>query len=157
MDCHFHVVAFTQSSAWAVGEGGVTYRLDQRGWQSIASGQEKTLRALAATTPANAIAVGDEGTVLRYDGGWKAVATGVTTALRAIIVEPALWIAGDHGTLLTGTSAALHPVDLRTECDLVSVFRKGSEIWVLGSAPAGGGALWRLSGDGTIQQHWGGC
>src|SRR5207245_2977261 len=152
------VAAFSQSSAWAVGDAGITYRLDQRGWQPITTGQPNTLRALAATTPANAVAVGDAGTIVRYDGGWKPVASGASAALRGVIIDPAVWIAGDHGTLLTGTLTALRSIDLGTQCDLVSVFAKGDDIWVLGSlGPAGGGGMWRLSREGAVLQRWGGC
>ena len=151
------VVAFSLSSAWAVGQDGITYRLDQRGWNPVGSGQTKTLLAVAATTPADAVAVGEGGIVVRYDGGWQVVKSGVTARLRDVIIRPTLWIAGDQGTLLTGTTGSLRTIDLRTQCDLVSVFSRGSEIWVLGSAPAGGGGMWQLTLDGAVTQHWGGC
>ena len=151
------VVAFSQTSAWVVGDAGITYRLDQRGWQPIGTSQTKTLRAVAATTAANAVAVGDDGVIVRYDGGWKPVESGATAKLNDVIVDPTVWIAGDHGTLLTGTLASLRAIDLRTECDLISVFAHGSDVWVLGRIGAGGGGAWRLSRDGAVQQHWGGC
>lgn len=151
------VAAFSLTSAWAVGQDGVTYRLDQRGWNPVGSGQTKTLLAVAATTPADAVAVGEGGAIVRFDSGWQQVKSPVTTRLRDVIVKPALWIAGDHGTLLTGTVASLRAVDLHTECDLLSVFSRGSEIWVVGSATAGGGGVWQLGLDGAVMQHWGGC
>ena len=151
------VVAFSLESAWAVGQDGITYRLDRRGWNPVGSGQTKTLLAVAATTPADAVAVGEGGIIVRYDGGWQVVKSDVTTRLRDVIVKPALWIAGDQGTLLTGTAGSLRAIDLHTQCDLVSVFSRGSEIWVLGSATAGGGGLWQLTLDGAVAQHWGGC
>ena len=130
-----------------------------RSWLSfpIASGQDKTLRAVAATTPATAVAVGDEGTIVRFDSGWKVVASPVTSTLRDVIVDPAVWIAGDHGTLLTGTVTSLRAVDLGTSCDLVSVFARGPDIFVVGSDGPGGGGVWRLSRDGVVAQHWGRC
>ena len=151
------VVAFSLSSAWAVGQGGITYRLDQRGWNPVGSGQTKTLLAIAATTPADAVAVGEGGAIVRFDSGWQQVKSPATTALRDVIVRPSLWIAGDHGTLLTGTLSALRAVDLHTECDLTSVFARGSEIWVVGGAAAGGGGVWQLTQEGAVTQHWGGC
>lgn len=151
------VVAFGLTSAWAVGQEGITYRLDQRGWNPVGSGQTKTLLAVAATTPADAVAVGEGGVIVRYDGGWQVVKSGVDARLRDVIVKPALWIAGDKGTLLTGTAGSLRTIDLHTQCDLVSVFARGSEIWVLGSAAAGGGGIWQLTLDGNVAQHWGGC
>lgn len=151
------VVAFGQTSAWAVGQAGITYRLDQRGWNPVGSGQTNTLNAVAATVAANPVAVGDDGTIVRYDGGWQTVKSPVTATLFDVIVAPALWIAGAKGTLLTGTFADLHAVDLHTTCDLVSVFPQGADIWVVGSTGLAGGGAWRLRGDGSVAQHWGGC
>jgi hypothetical protein len=151
------IVAFGQTSAWAVGQAGITYRLDQRGWNPVGSGQTNTLNAVAATVPANPVAVGDGGTIVRYDGGWQTVKSPVTARLLDVIVEPALWIAGAQGTLLTGTLADLRAVDLHTTCDLVSVFPQGADIWVVGSTRLTGGGAWRLRADGSVAQHWGGC
>lgn len=151
------IVAFSRTSAWAVGAAGVVYRLDDRGWRTVSAPSAATLNAVAATTAADAVAVGDAGTIIRYDGGWKAVPSGVQVALRDVIVAPQLWIAGDRGTLLTGTLASLHPVDLHTTCDLVSVFttKTDPDIWVIG-VRAGAGAIWRLH-DGAVAKKWGGC
>jgi hypothetical protein len=135
------VVAFGLQSAWAVGDHGITYRLDQRGWAPIASGQE--LRAIAALTPANAVAVGDAGTVLSYVSGWLPAKSGVDVTLRDVIVSPGLWIVGDKGTVLTpgrSPSMPLRKVDIGTSCDLVAVFaRNNSEVWVVGRGATGGG------------------
>lgn len=151
------IVAFSRTSAWAVGVAGIVYRLDDRGWSTVSAPATTTLNAVAATTPADAVAVGDAGTIIRYDGGWKAVPSGVDVALRDVIVAPQLWIAGDHGTLLTGSLTSLHPVDLHTSCDLVSVFTTSTstDVWVIGES-AGSGAIWRLH-DGVIAKKWGGC
>src|SRR5206468_7601167 len=97
----FDVVAFSAQSAWAVGAHGITYRLDQRGWSPVGSGQGNALRAIAGTTPANVVAVGDAGTIVTFAGGWLTAPSGVDVTLRDVIVAPAVWIAGDRGTLLT--------------------------------------------------------
>jgi hypothetical protein len=155
----FGVVAFGLQSAWAVGDQGITYRLDQRGWSPIGSGQGKPLRAIAATTPANAVAVGDAGTVVSYVNGWLPAKSGVTVNLRDVIVSPGLWIVGDAGTVLTTGSTADAPfrkVDIGTTCDLVAVFARTGDVWIVGRNIAGG-AVWHLRADGTIAQHFGGC
>lgn len=155
----FDVVAFGLQSAWAVGDLGITYRLDQRGWTPVGSGQVKALRAIAATTPANAVAVGDAGTVVTYVNGWQPVRSGIDVTLRDVIVAPSLWIVGDAGTLLTlsgAPDAPLTKVDIGTTCDLVAVFARSNEVWVVGRNVAGGG-VWRLRADGTVAQHFGGC
>ncbi len=151
------VVAFSQSSAWAVGAAGITYRLDQRGWSAVPSGQTATLDAVAATTAASPVAVGENGAIASFAGGsWHVVKSGVTQTLRDVIVEPGVWIAGDAGTLLHGPLDDLRPVDLHTSCDLVSVFSGHSDVWVVG-VRAGAGGVWELRGDGSVVRHWGGC
>ena len=157
----FDVVAFSLQSAWAVGDRGVTYRLDSRGWNPVGSGQLNALRSVAATTPANAIAVGDGGTIVTFaDGSWAAAKSGVTVALRDVIVQPQVWIAGDQGTLLTASGVASAPfrkIDLGTSCDLVSLFARGNDVWVVGKGLIGG-AVWRVrASDGIVTQHFGGC
>ena len=154
----FDVVAFDLRSAWAVGAHGITYRLDQRGWVPIGSGQGNALRAIGGLTPAGVIAVGDKGTIVTYDGGWKPLASGVDVTLRDITVDAGLWIAGDGGTLLTtGTAVGtFRKVDLKTTCDLVAVFAKDGDVWVVGRAPVGGGGVWRLR-NGAVNLHFGGC
>ena len=156
----FDVAAFNVQSAWAVGDHGITYRLDARGWMPIGSGQVNALRAVAATTPANAVAVGEAGTIVSFtSGGWLSAKSGVDVTLRDVIVDPGLWIAGDQGTLLTTSGVPATPfrkVDLGTTCDLISLFTRAGDIWVVGRNALGGG-VWRLRPDGTVQQHFGGC
>lgn len=155
----FDVVAFSVQSAWAVGDHGITYRLDSRGWAPIGSGQGNTLRAIAGTTSANVVAVGDAGTVVTYSGGWLVAKSGVDVTLRDVIVDPGLWIAGDNGTLLTISGVPATPfrkVDIGTTCDLVALFARSNDIWVVGRSVLSGG-VWRLRADGTVQQHFGGC
>jgi hypothetical protein len=153
----FGVVAFSLQSAWAVGDHGITYRLDQRGWAPIASGQGNALRAIAGLTPAGVIAVGDKGTIVGYDGGWKPLVSGVDVTLRDVTVGAGLWIAGDGGTLLTtGTTVGtFRRVDLKTSCDLVSLFAASGDLWVVGRGPTDGG-VWRLR-NGAVNLHFGGC
>jgi len=157
----FDVVAFSLQSAWAVGDRGITYRLDSRGWTPIGTDQINALRSIAGTTPGNVVAVGDAGTILTFtSGGWLAAKSGVDVALRDVIVDPGVWIAGDKGTLLTASGVASAPfrkVDLGTTCDLVSLFPRGNEIWVVGKGSIGGG-VWRVrAADGAVIKHFGGC
>jgi hypothetical protein len=154
----YDVVAFSLESAWAVGDSGITYRLDQRGWNPVGSGQAHALRAVAATTPSSVVAVGDAGTVVVWaDGKWNAVRSDVDVDLHDVILAPGLWIVGDKGTLLMRPSpdALLQRVDLRTQCDLVSVFARKDEVWVIGRAGFGG-AIWQLRTDGSLIRKWGG-
>ena len=105
------------------------------------------------------IAVGDAGVVVVWaDGQWNTVRSGVDVDLHDVITTPGLWIAGNNGTLLTrGPNPAelLRKVDLKTECDLVSLFARGQDVFVVGRNVAGGG-VWRVR-DGAVAQHFGGC
>jgi hypothetical protein len=154
----FGVVAFSLQSAWAVGDRGITYRLDQRGWNPVGSGQTNTLRAVAATTPVNAIAVGDAGTIVTYASGWQVAKSGVDVTLRDVIVDPGVWIVGDRGTVLTTSGVPATPfkrVDIGTTCDLIAVFGRAGDVWVVGRGELGGG-VWRLR-NGAVAEHFGGC
>ena len=79
---------------------------------------------------------------------------------RDVIDEPGVWIVGDKGTLLTTNDTTpqgtLRRVDLRTECDLVSIFARKDEVWIIGRAGLGG-AVWQLRTDGSLIRKWGGC
>ena len=96
--------------------------------------------------------------VVWVDGQWNTVPSGVDADLRDVITSPGLWIAGDKGTLLTrgaSPSELLRKVDLKTDCDLVSLFSRVQDVFVVGRNAAGGG-VWRLR-DGAVAQHFGGC
>ena len=161
------VVAFGLESAWVVGSQGASYRLESAGWRTVPTGVSVSLRAVSGTGPQNAVAAGDGGTLLVFDGTWKPVETGVTMDLRAIArVGSVLWIVGDGGTVLTlGTAgggspapvppATLNKVDIGTTCNLRSVFVSGQDLWIIGSTGPRGG-VWRLR-DGKVVEHWGPC
>jgi hypothetical protein len=149
------VVLFGPLSGWAVGAGGVSYRLETEGWRIIATGTTQTLRGLAATGPTNVVAVGEAGTVAHFDDHWTLLASGVDVTLRDVIVAPDLWIVGDAGTVLTSDGSGLRRVDVGTKCDLRAVFTRAGEIWIIGSLGGSGGAL-RLRG-GSVAERWGAC
>lgn len=155
----YGVVAFGPESAWAVGAGGVTYRLEPAGWRPVASGVTSTLRAIAARTVDDAIAVGDGGAILVWDGAWKPVAAPAPVTLRAALrTADSTYIAGDAGTLLRLTGGPAAPtvarIDLGTTCTLRGLFARGAEIWVIGS-DGGRAAVWRVGPNGGF--HWGEC
>lgn len=71
-----------ESSAWAIGyqsggpmgRGGALVGFDGESWTEEYSGSTKYLRAIDGTDPNDLWAVGDDGTVLRYDGvSWAPV------------------------------------------------------------------------------------
>ena len=160
------VVAFDLNSAWVVGSKGISYRLEVAGWRPIPTGATVTLRALNASSPQNAVAAGDGGTLLVFDGTWKPIETGVTTNLRSIArLGSVEWIVGDAGTVLTLDAAGgdhtvpstkpAQKFDLATTCDLNSVFTTAQDVWVIGSTNSRSG-VWRIRGDKVVEK-WGGC
>jgi hypothetical protein len=160
------IVVFELQSAWVVGAQGVSYRLESAGWRTVPTGVTVALRAVSGTGPQQAWAVGDGGTFLIFDGAWKPVQTGVTTNLRAIArLGGALWIVGDAGTVLILDAAGgdhtqprtVPPtqLDLRTTCDLSSVFVSGPDVWIIGGR-GGVSGVWRIR-DGKVAERWGEC
>ena len=156
----YGVVGFAGGSAWMVGAGGVTYRLEKVdgnfGWKSYETGTTGSLRTIAATSPTEAIAAGDDGVILRFDGNWRALESGVKNELRASArVGPITYVVGDGGTALAIEGNTVRPVaNISTTCALRGVFAYGNEVWFVGSEGTLAG-VWRQSGDRT--EHWGTC
>lgn len=156
----FAVAAFGPTSAWTVGAGGVSYRLEPAGWRPVETGVTSTLRSLSAISVDDAVAAGDDGVILIWSGRWKPLADAPKVTYRALLrAGPVTYAAGDDGTLIAFQSAPftrsdLHRVDLGTTCTLRSLFRRGDEVWVVGS-DGGHAAVWRISGGAVFR--WGQC
>ncbi len=144
------------ASAWAVGIEGAAYRLEERGWHALPTGLGLTLRAVSAG-PELAVAVGDDGALLRWRGGWTRFASGTAATLRAVALAGSVaWAAGDAGTALRmdlETERALR-IDLGTSCTVRSVFLRGDEVWFVASAGTRA-AVWRRDASGL--RRWGAC
>jgi photosystem II stability/assembly factor-like uncharacterized protein len=151
----YGVAAFAGSSAWIVGAGGVTYRLESAGWRQYETGTTASLRTIAAASPTEAIAAGDDGVLLRFDGHWRPLESGVKDELRASVrVGPVTYVVGDHGTALVVEGNTVRPIKIPTTCALRSVFVHGNEIWFVGSEGTLAG-VWRQTGDRI--DRWGTC
>lgn len=152
----YGVVGFAGSSAWTVGAAGVTYRLESVGWKQYETGTTSSLRTIAAASPTEAIAAGDDGVLLRFDGRWHPLESGVKQELRASArVGPITYVVGDSGTALAVEGNTVRPVgNITTTCALRGVFVRGSEVWFVGSEGTLAG-VWRKSGDRI--DRWGTC
>ncbi len=149
------IAAFGPFSAWVVGTGGVTYRLEEAGWRAVPTGTSVTLRAVAGPRVDDVVAVGDDGTILRYRGGWEPLPARAAVALRAAaVIGASTWIVGDRGTVVRLDGEAGTTVDLGTTCTLRSVFAQGGMVWILGSDGTHA-AVWRIAAGATRQ--WGAC
>lgn len=156
----YAIAAFGPNSAWTVGAGGVSYRLEPIGWRPVSTGATATLRAIAARAVDDAVVVGDDATVLMWNGAWTRLDAPIHVDFRAALrVGDGTYIAGDQGTLLRLSGGPAAPVftrvDLGTTCTLRGLFTRGGEVWVVGS-DGGHAAVWRVGADGSIT-GWGAC
>ncbi|MDO8562474.1 MAG: hypothetical protein Q7S25_01380 [Candidatus Limnocylindria bacterium] len=145
-----------RASAWAVGIEGAAYRLEEPGWHALPTGLGLTLRAVSAG-PELAVAVGDDGALLRWRGGWTRFASGTAATLRAVVLAGTVaWAAGDAGTALRMDleTERAERIDLGTSCTVRSVFLRGSEVWFVASAGTRA-AVWRRDAGGL--RRWGVC
>ncbi len=138
-----HAVAVREDSSevWAVGEGGVVLRslnggLNWEGW-GAAGGVSQTLRGVwpAKAPSSDVVAVGDEGTILRYDGiSWTKVSSGVSKGLNGIWGGASgLFAVGDGGTILTSDDGSVwKPETVGTTADLLGVSGLGDSVYAVG-------------------------
>src|SRR5207302_3806418 len=111
----FGVVGFSGTSAWAVGSGGVSYRLEADGWHQQETGTTAALRTVSGASGSDAVAAGDDGVLLRFDGKWRPLDSGVRTALRASTRAGGVtYVVGDGGVVLQITGADVTKLDLGT-------------------------------------------
>ena len=144
------------ASAWAVGIEGAAYRLEEKGWHALPTGLGLTLRAVSAG-PDLAVAVGDDGALLRWRGGWTRFASGTAATLRAVALAGSVaWAVGDAGTALRMDleTERAERIDLGTTCTVRSVFLRGGEVWFVASAGTRA-AVWRRDAGGL--RRWGAC
>jgi len=131
--------------AVAVGEKGTALLSTQSGeWVPTRTGTNATLRAATGTGAKQIYAVGDEGTVLRFDGQkWSAELSGVTVALRGVwAAENGRVVAvGDEGTIATRKGARWSAVTLPGKPRLNGVIGNRRGMFAVGER----GHVWRLT------------
>lgn len=104
-------------------------------WTSVHTTSE-VLYGVAAVSSNEAWAVGNNGTILHYDGGlWRSVTSPVAAHLKEIVMLSATegWIVGNGGTILHYENGSWHSVASPVTTDLldISVLPSG-EAWVVG-------------------------
>ncbi len=99
----------TNSSLYAVGDGGAILSYDGNFWRPMASPTNKNLYAVCGTS-SSMFAAGADGTVLHFNGStWSAVASGTTEYLWDIWCLPgdsSALVVGSQGTILVCTAQA---------------------------------------------------
>ncbi len=125
-------------------------------WKQFVTGTTASLRTIAAASPAEAIAAGDDGVLLRFDGNWRPLESGVKQELRASArVGPITYVVGDGGTALAVEGNTVRPITkITTTCALRGVFARGNEVWFVGSEGTLAG-VWRQTPDRI--DRWGTC
>ncbi len=124
-------------TALAVGDDGAIFerKLDGAKWTKTTAPVKVTLRAVAQQLD-EAVAVGDEGTILELDGdAWKSVPSGTKRALRAVVYTSYGAVAvGDGGTLVR-RPAAHEPWRAEasgTGNDLFGACAGLRDVWIVG-------------------------
>jgi hypothetical protein len=133
---------------WAVGDLGCLWHFTDR-WQKSKNENTKTLRSVATPSSDSAWAVGDSGTILRYDGtDWKLTPSGTTQDLLGVWADSSgdAWAVGSSGTILHFTKNAWTTVKSPTTAPIGAIWGSSpTDIWAVGGAGTlihYGGKLW---------------
>jgi hypothetical protein len=117
-----------QGGAFAVGASGTVYRGETSGygrrWYRMPSGTEENLMGVWGDGD-DAVAVGDQGTILRYAGAdWNPMASGVSVNLQDVWVASAnrMFAVGDAGTILRFTGTDWNPMASGVSARLTAVW-----------------------------------
>ena len=94
------------------------------GWQQMSSGSSMTLRAVWGSSKSDVFAVGDNGTILHFDGSrWRPMSSGTTEHLHGVsgTAPDDVYAGGDNGTALRYDGFKWKKLDPGTTNDLGSV------------------------------------
>jgi len=113
-----------------VGSGGEIHRWNGSAWQTMNSGTIEDLNGVWGSGPSDVYAVGDNGTVLHYDGNVDGDWTAVTTPADASAPVNGVWGSGPGDVYLLAASG----LDLvhwdGTSWRTVSSFSRHGDIWM---------------------------
>ncbi|MBI5514502.1 MAG: hypothetical protein HY909_12080 [Deltaproteobacteria bacterium] len=153
-------VTAVSDGVWAVGEGGWIGFRSERGWQTVPSGTEATLRAVTQSSAGQVFAVGARGTIVRFDSDarrWVPETSGVTEDLRAIACNTmeACVIAGARGVLLLSNGSRATPRQWERVATVVTADLAGVTFYNGGTFAAvvgGGGVVLRVADGAAVVQ-----
>ena len=136
---------------YAVGQNGKVIHYKNGEWKTVITGIFHTLRGIYGISGSSLVAVGDSGTVLRYDGtkpagfqwvteAWGEEATWKDVGFRGVYAVNAskIWVAGTGGTILQydGDTWTLQETPVTADLEVV---------W-----GTGGLSVWAAGAEGTI-------
>ncbi|MBZ4422498.1 hypothetical protein [Myxococcus sp. RHSTA-1-4] len=136
---------------WVVGdEGTILRRTEASGaWAKVDSPTQLRLNAVSGSGPDDVVAVGEQGTVLSWNGAsWSSVDAGTQASLKSVWSAGSddHWMVGEGGTALHWVEPTFEPHSFTTS-DLNGISGvPGSDLWVVGNS----GAHFRWTG-GTWQ------
>jgi hypothetical protein len=125
-----------------VGGGGTIIGSSNSGanWTTTVSGTENNLNAVWGTSTGNVYAVGDGGTIVRWDGTTLSVETSNTTQdLLAIwgTSESNIWAAGDAGTVVRYNGSTWSVTTLPTAASLRGIWGSSpTNVYIVGDTGA---------------------
>ena len=135
---------------------------DQRAWKSVTSGTNKSLNGVWAASETLAWSVGDNGTILKWDGtSWAAAASGVTDNLNSVHgSDPSnVWAVGASGTIMYYDPGGWGTFASGVVTDLTGVWLVSSScayaVGVGGVILKFNGASWSAQTSGTVVNLYG--
>lgn len=132
------VSASYSSQAYIVGDGGFIAMQSGSRCQPVVSPTTQNLNGVS-TNGNSVIAVGDMGTIVRYEpaSGWALTGSPTTNRLRAVAFSgtQAAWAVGSAGTILRLTGTTWMPSYSGVTNDLYAVYaRSTNDAWAVGDA-----------------------
>jgi trimeric autotransporter adhesin len=131
----------TVDAAYAVGEGGLILRREEKGWVAVPSPTDLALFGIGGVTSADLWAVGQDGVVLRFDGGAWTEQRFTSQTLWDVwgIQTDAVYAVGSHGAAYlwdgerwtespTGVDNGLYAVHGSSASDVWAVGQRGMAI-----------------------------
>ena len=95
-----HAVAWPGDKVWAVGDRGLIFSFQNGRW-SVAASNGPTLFGVAFRSPSDGVAVGANGTVMRFNGsGWSRERTGKGTLYAVTATRDGYMAAGEDGIVI---------------------------------------------------------
>lgn len=134
-------------NAFAVGQGGVAFERVAGNWQPRVMPGSRSYYALAGPRALGRLAVGDGGSVLRFDGTiWEQMPVQATELLRSVWFDgQRAVVVGENGVALLMEGGAWRRVPTGTNAFLRHV---GGRDWQHLFAVGDGGVVLRFNGDG---------
>ena len=121
-----------------MGPGGATLHRTAGGWTVVSSPVTQTLRGVRGTSPSNVWAVGDAGTMIRFDGTqWSIVSSPSTSGLTSVWAGGSAsqaWASGVAGGMFYWNGLTWSKTPTPTNDDLAGVWGTSpTNVWAIGA------------------------